>query len=93
VPVFSLLVLCAICFGQIDSGIPAGVRYKHSYVNSVGKPPGFTSAMLGGIAIADTRVPGYQQTQVEIRRTQLICRVGGEDFVLNDDCAAVGGGL
>jgi hypothetical protein len=49
--------------------------------------------MLWGIAIADTRVPGYEKAQVEIARTQLTCRVDGKDFVLNDDRSAVRGGL
>jgi hypothetical protein len=49
--------------------------------------------MLWGIAIADTRAPGYGRAQVEIRRTQLTCRVDGKDFVLNDDRSAVRGGL
>jgi hypothetical protein len=49
--------------------------------------------MLWGIAIADTRVPGYAQAQVEIQQTRLTCRVGGKDVVLNDDSGAIRGGL
>ena len=47
---------------------PPEVLHKSSYVNSVPKPPDFTSAMLWGIAIADTRVPGYEKAVVEISR-------------------------
>jgi hypothetical protein len=49
--------------------------------------------MLWGIAIADIRVPGYERAQVEIAHTQLTCRVDGKDVLLNDDRAAVRGGL
>ena len=49
--------------------------------------------MLWGIAIADTRVPGYQHATVEIAHTLLSCRVDGRDVILNDDDAAVRGGL
>lgn len=49
--------------------------------------------MLWGIAIADTRVPGYQSAQVEIERTQLSCRIDGKDIALNDDRGNVRGGL
>ncbi len=49
--------------------------------------------MLWGIAIADTRVPGYDRATVEIARTTLTCRVDGEDVALNDDRGIVRGGL
>ena len=49
--------------------------------------------MLWGIAIADTRVPGYEHSQVEIQHTQLTCHVDGKDVVLNDDSGNVRGGL
>jgi len=49
--------------------------------------------MLWGIAIADTRVPGYEQAQVEIQQTRLTCSVNGKDIVLNDDSGAIRGGL
>jgi hypothetical protein len=49
--------------------------------------------MLWGIAIADTRVPGYEKAMVEIARTQLSCRVNGKDVVLNDDAGSLRGGL
>jgi hypothetical protein len=89
----SVLVLCAICLAESNPRIPLEVRYKRGYVNPVGKPPEFTSAMLWAIAIADTRVPGYEHAKVEIQRTQLTCRVNGMAVVLNDDSAAIRGGL
>jgi hypothetical protein len=49
--------------------------------------------MLWGIAIADTRVPGYERATVEIANTQLTCRVDGTDVVLNEDAGGVRGGL
>jgi hypothetical protein len=49
--------------------------------------------MLWGIAIADTRVPGYEKAQVEISHTKLTCRVDGKDVVLDDDKGTVRGGL
>lgn len=88
-----LLVFCAVSLSQTDSRIPTGVRFKSGYVNPVGKPPAFTSAMLWGIAIADTRVPGFEQAQVEIAETRLSCRVDGKDVVLNEDLGNVRGGL
>jgi hypothetical protein len=93
VRVFSLLVLCAVCLAQNDSRIPPEVRYKRGYVNPVRKPAEFTSAMLWGIAIADTRVPGYEHAQVEIQQTRLTCRVDEKDVILNDDSGEIRGGL
>ena len=49
--------------------------------------------MFWGIAIADTRVAGYQQATVEIAHTRLTCRVDGRDIILNDDSGSVRGGL
>jgi len=49
--------------------------------------------MLWGVAIADTRVPGYEQAQIEIQQTRLTCRVDGKDMVLNDDSGNFRGGL
>jgi hypothetical protein len=49
--------------------------------------------MLWGIAIADTRVPGYQKAKIEVAHVQLSCRVDGREFVLNDDHARVRGGV
>jgi hypothetical protein len=87
-----LLLLCIPCLAQSNPRIPDEVRYKSGYVNSP-KPPDFTAATPWGIAIADTRVPGFEHAQVEIARIQLTCRVDGKDFTLNDDRAAVRGGL
>jgi hypothetical protein len=49
--------------------------------------------MLWGIAIADTRVAGYETARVEIARAQLTCRVDGKDVTLNDDHGQVRGGF
>jgi hypothetical protein len=73
--------------------VPPEIRYKHAYVSAQTRPPDFTSAMWWGIAIVDTRVPGYEQAQVEIARTQFSCRVDGRDVILNDNEGAVRGGL
>jgi hypothetical protein len=87
VRVFSLLVLCVVCLAQNDSRIPPEVRYKRGYVNPVRKPPEFTSGMLWGIAIADTRIPGYEHAQVEIQQTRLTCSVDGKDVILTTTLA------
>jgi hypothetical protein len=76
-----------------DSSVPNEVKYKTGYVNPVPPPPDFKSALLWGIAIADTHVPGYAFAEVEIASTQLTCRVDGKDVILNDDHAEVRGGL
>ncbi len=76
-----------------DPRIPDEVRYKHGYVNPVPAPANFAAARLWGIAIADTRVPGYESAQVEVAWTRLSCRVDGVERVLNDDRAEVSGGL
>lgn len=81
-----------LLYSQVEH-VPPEVLYKHGYVNVKSKPPDFSSAMLWGIAIADTRVPGYEQAKVEIAGTQLSCRVDGKEVVLNDDRGAVRGGL
>jgi hypothetical protein len=93
--------MCIAGSSQTDPRVPDEVRYKSGYINSVPKPAEFNSAMLWGIAIADTRVPGYERAQVEIANTQLSCRVSGEnrdenkdeDIHLNDDCCDIRGGL
>jgi hypothetical protein len=87
--------VCAVALasGGDDARIPPEVRYKSGYVNRAGIPNEFNSAMLWGIAIADTRVSGYEKAQVEIAHTQLSCRVNGKDVVLNDDWGHVRGGL
>jgi IPT/TIG domain len=76
-----------------DLRVPEEVSYKAGYVNPVPPPPEFKSALLWGIAIADTRVPGYESAEVEIAATQLTCRVDGKDIILNDDKGEVRGGL
>ena len=76
-----------------DPRVPDEVSYKAGYVNPVPPPADFHSALLWGIAVADTRVAGYESAQVEIAWTQLSCRVGGRDIVLNDDAGKVRGGL
>jgi hypothetical protein len=91
--VFVLFAICAACLSQTDSRVPPEVKFKSGYINSVAKPPDFTSAMLWGIAIADTRVLGFDKAQVEIAETRLSCRVDGKDVVLNDDRGDVRGGL
>lgn len=72
---------------------PPEVRHKQAYINQLPKPPQFNSAMLWGIAIADTRVPGYERAQIEIAETEFSCRVDGKNVVLNEDTGAVRGGL
>lgn len=78
--------------GQVER-VPPEVRYKQGYLNVKHKAADFSSVMFWGIAIADTRVPRYEQAQVEIARAQLSCRVDGKDVILNDDEGAVRGGL
>src|ERR1700687_3205702 len=73
--------------------IPNEVRYKTGYVNPVPAPTNFSSVLLWGIAVADTRVPGYKSAQVEVASTRLSCRVDGREVVLNDDGGQVRGGL
>jgi hypothetical protein len=76
-----------------DPRVPDEVSYKAGYVNAEPRPRNFKSALLWGIAIADTRVPGYESAAVEIASTQLTCRVNSRDVILNDDKASVRGGL
>jgi hypothetical protein len=76
-----------------DPRIPEEVSYKAGYVNPEPAPSGFTSVLLWGIALADTRVPGYESATVEVARTQLSCLTGGKEVVLNDDTGKVRGGL
>jgi hypothetical protein len=76
-----------------NPGLPDEIKYKTGYVNPVPPPPDFKSALLWGIAIADTRVPGYVSAEVEIASTRLTCRVNGNDVILNEDRAEVRGGL
>ncbi len=76
-----------------DPRVPEEVSYKVGYVNPVRPPDDFKSALLWGIAIADTRILGYESAKIEIASTQLTCRVDGKDVILNDDLGAVRGGL
>jgi len=76
-----------------DSRIPDEVSYRAGYVNAAPRPPDFNSVLLWGIAIADTRVPGYESATLEVAWTQLSCRVDGQDVILNDDSGKVRGGL
>jgi hypothetical protein len=76
-----------------DPRVPDEVSYKAGYVNPIPPPGDFKSALLWGIAIADTRVPGHESAEVQIASTQLICRVDGKEVVLNDDRGNVRGGL
>jgi hypothetical protein len=93
VRVLLLLAISASCLSQTDARVPAEVKFKSGYINPIPKPIDFTSAMLWGIAIADTRVPGSEKAQVEIAQTRLSCRVDGKDVILNDDRGNVRGGL
>jgi hypothetical protein len=76
-----------------DPRIPEEVSYKAGYVNPDPTPAGFSSVLLWGIAIADTRVPGYESAIVAVARTQLSCLADGKEVVLNDDSGKVRGGL
>jgi hypothetical protein len=78
---------------EIDPRIPNEVRWKAGYVNPIPPPREFTSALLWGIVIADTRVSGYQSATVKIAWTRLSCTVDGKSVLLNDDQGSVGGGL
>jgi len=77
---------------QNDPRIPEEVSYKAGYVNNP-PPQDFHSAMLWGIAIADTRVKGYENATVQVGSLQLSCRINGVDRILYDDRAVVRGGL
>jgi hypothetical protein len=76
-----------------DPRVPDEVSYKAGYVNPVPPPGDFKSALLWGIAIADTRVPGHESAEIEIAATRLTCRIDGRDVILNDDDGNVRGGL
>jgi len=76
-----------------DARIPDEVRYKTGFVNTDGRPVDFHSVMLWGIAIADTRVAGYESAEVEISSVQLACRADGKEMVLIHDTGQIHGGL
>jgi hypothetical protein len=96
-PLGLIFVFSAAAGDDSESRIPNEVRYKSGYVNLVPRSPDFTSAMLWGIAIADTRVAGYQNARLEISETRLSCRTNIDGFnketILNDDHGEVRGGL
>lgn len=76
-----------------DPRIPSDVGWKGGYVNAIPPPWPFHAVLLWGIAIADTRVSGYQSANVEIASVHLSCRVAGKDTPLNDDSGSLRGGL
>lgn len=76
-----------------DPRIPEEVSYKAGYANPEPAPPGFTSVMLWGIALADTRVAGFESAKVEVARVQLSCQIDGREIVLIDDRGSLHGGL
>jgi hypothetical protein len=87
-------VTSAIAFLVLnDPRVPDDVGWKAGYVNPVPPPWPFHSVLLWGIAIADTRVPGYESAQVEVAATRLWCRVNGQDVILTDDAGSLRGGL
>lgn len=87
------LFICALSLAQSAADVPPEVRFKSAYINPSPKPANFSSAMLWGIAIADTRVPGYKNAKVEIASGKLFCRIDGKDVILNDDQGRLRGGL
>jgi hypothetical protein len=76
-----------------DPRVPDEASYKAGYVNSMPAPEGFSSVLLWGIAIADTRVSGYASATVAVGWTQLSCLADGREVVLNDDRGGLRGGL
>jgi hypothetical protein len=93
-------VICTILAGmpqagaqQLDPRVPDEVRWRVGYANLIPPPREFDSALLWGIAIADTRVAGYQSAKVEIAWTRLSCVADGKSIVVNHDQGSVRGGL
>jgi len=76
-----------------DPRVPDEVSYKDGYVNAIAPPRNFKSALLWGIAIVVTRVPGHESVEMEIASTQLICRVDGKGVILNDNQGNARGGI
>jgi hypothetical protein len=76
-----------------DPRVPEEASYKAGYVNSTPAPEGFSSVLLWGIAVADTRVSGYASATIAVAWTQLSCLAGGREVVLNDDRGRLRGGL
>ena len=95
---FICLILVGIAAGrpqasapEIDPRVVEEVRWKAGYVNPIPPPQEFNSALLWGIAIADTRIPHYRSATVKVAWTQLSCVVNGKSVVLNDDQGGVRG--
>ncbi len=91
-----VLASCSLLTGQTtasDPRIPSEVRHKSGYINPVSAPEVFESALLWGIAIADTREPGFESAEVSVAWTQLSCSVAGKTVIMNDDWGEVRGGL
>lgn len=76
-----------------DRRVPDEVKFRAGYVNAQPRPANFSSAMLWGIAIADTRVSGYEAATIEISWMQLSCHADGKEFILNEDRGRARGGL
>jgi hypothetical protein len=76
-----------------SASLPTEVLHKTGYVNLAGRPAGFRAVMLWGIAIADTRVEGYESARVEVSSLELSCRTDGEDHDLIHDVGRMHGGL
>ncbi len=76
-----------------DPRVPGDVGWKGGYVNAIPPPWPFHAVLLWGIAIADTRVPGFESAKVEIASVRLTCRVNGKEITLNDDSGSLRGGL
>ena len=76
-----------------DPRIPVEVRYKTGYVNITPPPQDFRVALLWGIAIADTRVSGFESAEIEIASTELSCRINRKEVPLNRDLGRIRGGL
>ncbi|MDP9159010.1 MAG: hypothetical protein M3O09_02110 [Acidobacteriota bacterium] len=90
------LASCSLLTGQTtadDPRIPAEVRHKTGYINPVSPLKIFESALLWGIAIADTRASDFRNAEVSVAWTQLSCLVAGKTVILNDDWGNVRGGL
>ena len=76
-----------------DPRVPEEASFKAGYVNTIPIPAGFSAVLLWGIAIADTREAGFENATVEVKRTQLSCRVDGHEVISNDDTGQLRGGL
>ena len=91
--IFAVLTLCLATDQAIDGRIPSEVLHKVAYVNPTPPPLYFNSALLWGIAIADIRVPGFENADVKVAWTQLSCSSSSKTVILNDDYGEVHGGL